>query len=121
MVNRSVGPEGGLYGILGRVKLERELSQNACCVQSEDLHLMTSPRTFPEQGLSASTILVCDREASHMSETVSRVSISLRKEGLLNIRNGETKAVWCHVGWRGPEACGQLDEDAGKELVPTWR
>lgn len=79
MVNRSVGPEGGLYGISGRVKLERELSQNACCVQSEGLHLMTSPRTFPEQGFSASAILVCDGEASHMSETVSRVSISLRE------------------------------------------
>ena len=121
MVNRSVGPEGGLYGILGRVKLERELSQNACCVQSEDLHLMTSPRTFPEQGFSASPILVCDGESSHMCDTISRISISLKKEGLLSIRNGETDAVWHQVEWRGPEGCGQLDEDAGKELVPTWR
>ena len=82
---------------------------------------MTPQRTFPEQGFSASAILVRDGEASHMYETVSRVSISLKKEGLLTIRNGETKAIWCHVEQRGPEACGQLDEDAGKELVPTWR
>ena len=116
-----MGPEGGLYGILGRVKLERELSQNACCVQSEDLHLMTSPRTFPEQGFSASAILVSNEESSHMSETVNRISISLKKEGLLNIQNGWTEAVWRHKEWTGPEGCGQLDEDAGKELVPTWR
>ena len=51
---------------------------------------MTPQRTFPEQRYSASAILVCDGEASHMSETVSRVSISLKKEGLLNIRNVET-------------------------------
>ena len=67
---------------------------------------MTPQRTFPEQGFSASAILVCDGEASHMSETVSRVSISLKKEGLLNIRNGETEAVWHHMEQRGPEACG---------------
>ena len=121
MVNRSVGPEGGLYGILGRVKLERELSQNACCVQSKCLHLMTPQKYFPEQGFSASPILVCDGEASHMFETISRVSISLKKEGLLSIRNGETEAVWHHMEWRVPQGCGQLDEDAGKELVPTWR
>ena len=120
MVRKTVGPEGGLYGVSGRVRLELGLIQNVCRVQSKGLHLMT-PQSFPEQGFSASAILVSNEESSHMSETVSRVSISLRKEGLLNIRNGETKAVWCHVGWRGPEACGQLDEDAGKELVPTWR
>ena len=101
-----MGPEGGLYGVSGREKLELGLSQNACCVQSKGLHLMTPPRTFPEQGYSASAILVCDGEASHISETVSRVSISLKKEGLLNIRNGETEAVWHHMEQRGPEACG---------------
>ena len=101
-----MGPEGGLYGVSGKVKLDLGLSQNACCVQSKGLHLMTPQRTFPEQGYSASAILVCDGEASHMSETVSRVSISLKKEGLLNIRNGETEAVWHHVEQRGPEACG---------------
>ena len=67
---------------------------------------MTPQRTFPEQGYSASAILVRDGEASHISETVSRVSISLKKEGLLNIRNGETEAVWHHMEQRGPEACG---------------
>ena len=95
-----------MYGVSGRGKLELGLSQNACCVQSKGLHLMTPPRTFPEQGYSASAILVCDGEASHISETVSRVSISLKKEGLLNIRNGETEAVWHHMEQRGPEACG---------------
>ena len=115
-----MGPEGGLYGVSGRVKLELGLSQNTCCVQSEGLHLMNA-RSFPEQGLSASAILVCYGEASHMIETISRISISLKKEGLLNIRNGETEAVWHPMEWRGPEGCGQLDEDVGKELVPTWR
>ena len=66
-------------------------------------------------------LLVCDEEASHMFQTISMISISLKKEGLLSIRNGETEAVWHHVEQKGPEACGQLDEDAGKELVPTWR
>lgn len=56
------------------------------------LHVMTPPRTFPEQGFGASAILVCDGDASHMSETVSRALISLRKEGLLNTRNGETRS-----------------------------
>ena len=56
-----------------------------------------------------------------MSETVNRISISLKKEGLLNIQNGWTEAVRHHKEWTGPEGCGQLDEDAGKELVPTWR
>jgi len=115
-----VGPEGGLYGVSGRVKLELGLSQNACHGQSKGLHLMT-PQSFPEQGFSASPILVCDGEASHMFETISRISISLKKEGLLSNRNGETEAVWHPMEWRGPEGCGQLDEDAGKELVPTWR
>ena len=78
-------------------------------------------RTFPEQGFSASAILVSNEESSHMSETVNRISISLKKEGLLNIQNGWTEAVWRHKEWTGPEGCGQLDEDAGKELVPTWR
>ena len=81
-------------GVLGRVKLELALSQNACCVQSKCLHLMTPQKSFPEQGFSASPILVCDGEASHMFEIISRVSISLKKEGLLSIRNGETEAVW---------------------------
>ena len=82
---------------------------------------MTPKRSFPEQGLSASTILGCDGEASHMFQTISRISISLKKEGLLSIRNGETEAVWHHVEQRCPEGYSQLDEDAGKELVPTWR
>ena len=56
-----------------------------------------------------------------MFETISRISINLKNKGLLSIRNGETEAVWHHVEQKGPEACGQLDEDAGKELVPTWR
>ena len=120
MVNRSVGPEGGLYGVSGRVRLELGLIQNVCRVQSKGLHLMT-PQSFPEQGFSASPILVCDGESSHMCDTISRISVSVKKEGLLSVRNGETDAVWHQVEWRGPEGCGQLDEDAGKELVPTWR
>ena len=63
-------------------------------------------RTFPEQGFIAFAILVTNGEASHMSETVNRISIRLKKEGLLNIRNGETEAVWHHMEQRGPEACG---------------
>ena len=66
-------------------------------------------------------LLVCDEEASRMFQTISRISISLKKEGLLSNRNGETEAVWYRVEWRGPEGCGQLDDNAGKELVPTWR
>ena len=116
-----MGPEGGLYGVSRMVKLELGLNQNACCVQSKGLHLMIPLRTFPEQGFSASAILVSNGEASHMSETVNRISISLKKEGLLNIQNGWTEAVRHHKEWTGPEGCGQLDEDAGKELVPTWR
>jgi len=56
-----------------------------------------------------------------MFETISRISINLKNKGLLSIRNGETEAVWHHVERRGPEGCGQLDDNAGKELVPTWR
>ena len=48
-----MGPEGGLYGVSRMVKLELGLNQNACCVQSKGLHLMT-PQSFPEQGFSAS-------------------------------------------------------------------
>lgn len=63
-------------GDLRRVWLELGMSQS--------LGVMVPPKTIPALGISVPSVVGCDGEAMY-PEVVSRLSISLKKEGLLTV------------------------------------
>lgn len=60
--------------------------------------VMALARTLLTLGFSVPSVLGCDGEAM-FPEVVNRISISIKKEWLLTVRKGATKAV-CIV-WHG--------------------